>query len=307
LDVIELITTSKSPESIFEQSTIDEQYKKYARQVHPDIIGSNNAMVQLNLLRDKAVKKRDLGIWYAPTLNSPSFIDDSGDVYFSNKEILYLDNPITTHSVACYKSLAHLPEFSLGDTKGLKMYLPKSVEDKKVLYKDNVNVSKLYKTWDPAFLLGGQRWRKNFPNGLPDKHVAWIASRLYEFLIYIHKNNLVHCGLTPTSVFVCPDTHIVQVSSFYHMRKNGEGLKTISAKYQSWYPSSIFGSKKASKIIDLEMVNHLVLSILDKSSAHLEFIKWFEQVHVDINKDYPAYRELLKKIHGAPKFHKLEL
>lgn len=307
MDIEELIINAKSPESIFQESTIDEEYKKYARQVHPDLIGRDKAMVALNLLKDSAVRKRDLGIWFAPTLHNPSFIDDAGDVYLSNKDILYLDNPITKLSLEHYKSLKSLPDFSLGATAGLKMYVPKEVETKKVLYKDNVNASNLYKAWDPCFLLGGKKWRGTFPNGLPDKHVAWIASRLYEFLIYIHKNDLVHCGLVPTSVFVCPDTHIIQVSSFYHMRKHGEGLRTISAKYQSWYPSSVFGSKKANKIIDLEMLNHLVLSILDKSSAHPEFIKWFQEVHVDVKKDYPAYRELLKRIHGAPKFHTLKL
>ncbi len=61
----------------------------------------------------------------------------------------------------------------------------------------------------------------------------------------------MHCGLNPESIFIVPETHGIQICSFYHLTKIGNRIGTISGKYSNWYPQDVFKTKIATPIIDL--------------------------------------------------------
>jgi hypothetical protein len=54
-------------------------------------------------------------------------------------------------------------------------------------------------------------------------------------------------------------THGIIIPSFYHMTPLGRPLKTISGRYQHWYPASTFDKKIAQELIDIELAKKVAI------------------------------------------------
>ena len=125
----------------------------------------------------------------------------------------------------------------------------------------------------------------------------------------------VHCGINPESVFIVPETHGIIITSFYHLSLDDGRLRTISAKYQNWYPTEIFKEKRAKSIIDLELCKRTAAYLLgDKSGLGIklkkthnkDFINFLLNSHSNAFECYQAYRKMLKR-NFEEKYHHLSL
>lgn len=139
---------------------------------------------------------------------------------------------------------------------------------------------------------------------LPQIHVNWILNRMLEFSAWMSEIGIVHCGLNPDNVFIVPETHGIQVTSFYHMTKSGGKVGTISAKYQTWYPPQLFTDKIAADTIDLELSQKTAIYLLGDISGtgiklrktHLDpFIDFVINQHAGAYETLVQYKELLQK------------
>lgn len=150
---------------------------------------------------------------------------------------------------------------------------------------------------------------------LPQEHVNWVLSRLLELVALVEEAGFVHGGLNPESVFVVPETHGIQVGTFYHLAPIGTQVSTLSGRYKSWYPPRLFDDKRARPATDLELAKKIAIALLgDPSGSGVKLKKTHHAAFMDfvIRQDdvpyiaYRQYRDLLQQ-HFEKKFHILHL
>lgn len=297
------LLTAKEPEDIFTGPNLKKEYYALAKKYHPDYDSSPQAaelFKKLITLYELAQRKQKADAWGTLSFLRPSYVDDAGPI-FKRDSFVYALKDTHSSSVAKLTSL----KTALG-SKHFSRYMPE-VSSIRLFIDGTLQEGYAFKLVDKDVLLGGQKLKQKYPSGLPDKHIAWIASRLYEYAMFIEANNFVHAGLVPTNVYVGPEEHGIRVLNHYHLTQLGQKLTTISASYKNWYPSSVFGTKRADTLIDLEMIAHFAISLLDKSNANPQFVKWFQVPKLSAKQAFTEYRAMLEKVFGKPKYYPLEL
>jgi hypothetical protein len=291
IEVIEKILKSNKPSDLF-NGEWKTTYRNYSRLIHPDSCGQPNAsdaMAKLNYYKDIL----ENGIQYT---------DETGNFRIFEKKIVYkvTDNnqKLLRKSFENFKILKSKTDKT---SVGFHRYMPKSMR----LSANELIIS----LNDRAVPLTGQK--------LPQVHVNWLFSRMFEFSLWLRQNEFSHIGLNPTTVLVVPETHGIIVTSFYHMTKLNSKAKTISAKYKMWYPTTLFLKKIATPDIDLELSKKIALYLLgDKSAAgtvlkrdkdvNQKFLTFLLTKHQCDFEVYEKYRKLLKD-NFEKKFYSIDL
>lgn len=138
---------------------------------------------------------------------------------------------------------------------------------------------------------------------LPQVHVNWILNRIFEYCAYLSQIGFCHCGINPDSIFIVPETHGIQVMSFYHLTRTGNKIGTVSGKYKNWYPTETFTDKVGVSSIDIELAKRTAAYLLgDKSGSGVRFRKTHNEKFIDFlltrhNNAYQClstYRKLLE-------------
>jgi len=291
IEVIEKVLKSNKPSDLF-NGEWKTTYRSYSRLIHPDACGQPNAadaMAKMNYYKDVLE-------------NGVQYTDEAGDFRVFEKKIVYhvtdKNRKLLQKSVSNYKLLKQKTDKA---SVGFHRYLPESV----VLENDVLTIN----LKDRAVPLTGQK--------LPQHHVNWLFSRMFEISLWFRNIGYSHMGMNPTTVFVVPETHGIILTSFYHMNHLDQKAKTISARYKMWYPTNLFMKKIATQDIDLELCKKIALYLLgDRSAAgtklkrdadvHQEILTFFLTKHQCEVEDYKQYRELLSK-NFERKFYPLDL
>lgn len=291
IQAIDSILNAKKPTDLF-SGDWKTTYKKLSRLVHPDTCSdprASDAMATLNDMKDLLE-------------NGEQFTDETGDFKVFDKKIIYKvtdDNrKLIRQSFENFKILKMMKDKT---SIGFHRYIPESMR----LSKYELIISFA----DRAVPLTGQQ--------LPQIHVNWIFSRMFEFNVWLSQVGYSHMGLNPTTVFVVPETHGIIITSFYHMTKLGTKAKTISAKYKMWYPTTLFTEKIATPDVDLELTKKIAIYLLgDKSAAgtklkrdkdvNQEVLTFLLTKHNNEFSDYEKYRKLLAD-NFEKKFYPLNL
>jgi hypothetical protein len=293
IELIDKVLKSHKPSDIFNTSNDwKKEYLQYCKLIHPDTCGqskASDAMAVINHYKDVIE-------------NGIPYVDEAGPFRVFEKRVEWVitdDNrKLITKSIENYKKLMSLHDKA---AENFHRYLPESI----VLEKDKLIVN--LKDRSIPFTI----------QKLPQIHVNWIFSRMFEFVLWLRQSNYVHLGMNPTTVFVVPETHGIIIVSFYHMTPLGKKASTISAKYKMWYPTALFTKKIATPDIDLELCKKIALYLLgDRSAAgtklkmdktlNQEIINFLLTKHENIKDEYGQYRELLKK-NFEKKFYPLEM
>jgi hypothetical protein len=291
VDLIEKVLKSNKPSDIFPDDW-RKDYLRFSKLIHPDACShpkASDAMAIINHYKDVIE-------------NGTGYIDEAGAFRVFEKKIVYgvtdANRKLITKSVNNYNLLMGKHDKA---SESFHRYLPESM----VLENDKLTIN----LKDRAIPLTGLK--------LEQKHVNWLFSRMFEFVLWLRQVNYSHMGMNPTTVFVVPETHGIIIISFYHMSVLFKKAETISAKYKMWYPTSLFINKMATPDIDLELSKKIALYLLgDKSAAGtklklekdvnqelLTFLLTKHENHVD---EYKEYRKLLAK-NFEKKFYSLNL
>jgi hypothetical protein len=291
---VELITAllkSNKPSDIFPDDW-KKLYLTYSKLIHPDnckLSDASNAMAIMNHYKDLLE-------------NGTPYVDEAGPFRVFEKRIEYEVNDgnraLITKSVNNYKKLMSFHDKS---AENFQLYLPQQ------MLLENTKLTIVLK--NRAVPLTNQQ--------LPQKHVNWLFSRMFEFVLWLKQVGVSHMGLNPTTVFVVPENHGIIIISFYHLTTLNKKVDTISAKYKMWYPTNLFMNKIATGDVDLELCKKIALYLLgDKSAAGtklkmdkdvnqnmLNFLLVKHQSELD---EYKQYRDLLAK-NFEKKFYILNL
>jgi len=278
IEVINLVLKAEKPSDLF-NGEWKSTYKQYSRLIHPDTCGqpnASNAMAKMNYFKDVL----ENGIQYR---------DETGNFKVFEKKIVYQisdDNrKLIEKSVNNYRLLKSKTDKA---SVGFHRYLPESM----VMEKDSLTIN----LKDRSVPLTGQK--------LPQHHVNWLFSRMFEISLWFRNIGYSHMGLNPTTVFVVPETHGIIVISFYHMTHLDTRAETISARYKMWYPTNLFTKKIATQDIDLELSKKIALYLLgDRSAAgtklkrdkdiNQEMLNFLLTKHQNEIEYYEKYRKLL--------------
>ena len=290
-EIIEKVLKSNKPSDIF-NGDWKTTYKSYSRLIHPDACSQSNAsdaMAKMNTYKDLLE-------------NGVQYTDEAGEFRVFEKKIVYIitdkNRKLIQKSVKNYNMLKSKTDKS---SVGFHRYLPESM----VLGKNILTIH----LKDRAIPLTGQK--------LPQIHVNWMFSRMFEVVLWFRNIGYSHMGMNPTTVFVVPETHGVVLISFYHMTHLDQKADTISARYKMWYPTTLFVKKIATQDIDLELSKKIALYLLgDKSAAgtklkrnadvNQEILTFLLTKHQCEIEDYTKYREILTK-NFERKFYPLNL
>ena len=291
IEVIEKVLKSNKPQDIF-NGDWKLTYRSYSRLIHPDACRQPNAadaMAKMNYYKDLLE-------------NGVKYTDETGDFHIFEKKLVYVitdkNRKLITKSLENYRRLKSKTDKA---SVGFHRYLPESM----VLEKDSLTIN----LKDRAVPLTGQK--------LPQIHVNWLFSRMFEFCLWLRQNEISHMGMNPTTVLVVPETHGIIVTSFYHMSQIGKKAKTISAKYKMWYPTTLFSKKITTPDIDLELCKKIALYLLGDRSAAGTVLKRDKEVNQKILTflltkhqceygEYDEYRKILKE-NFERKFYPLDL
>jgi hypothetical protein len=255
-ELIALIQKATKPSDIFPDDW-KKLYRDYCKLIHPDYHPDSlaaDAMAKMNYFKDVLE-------------NGTKYTDEAGDFRVFEKKIEYeitdANRKLITKSVSNYNLLMSKHDKA---SESFHRYLPESM----LLEKDKLTIN----LKDRSVPLTGQK--------LEQKHVNWLFSRMFEFVLWLRQINYSHMGLNPTTVFVVPETHGIIVISFYHMTTLAKKAETISAKYKMWYPTTLFVEKVATPDIDLELCKKIALYLLGDRSAAGTKLKMNK---VDINQE----------------------
>jgi len=291
VEAIEKILKSKTAKDLIEKDW-NSTYRKLSALVHPDrcqLTDAAEAMARLNTYKDLLE-------------NGTTLVDEQGNFKVFEDRLIYTitdDNrDLIRKSFENFKILKSKTDKS---SVAFHRYLPESMR----LSKKELQV----RFKDRSVPLTHQE--------LPQIHVNWLFSRMFEYILWMKQIGYVHMGMNPTTVFVVPETHGVIITSFYHMTPIGQKVDTISARYKMWYPSSLFSRKTATPDIDLELSKKIALYLLGDRSAAGTFLKrnpdvnqnilnFFLTKHQNELDEYKQYRDILAK-NFEKKFYPLDL
>lgn len=284
--LIKNIMRAQSMIALFPTGHIKKQYREAIKQLHPDLCTNPKAeaaLIRLNELR----LKHEKGIVIA---------DDAGSIWAHKKAAIFRGdlNLLNTS----YQQYQNLKQVSSTAAQHFHLFLPQAMQLSDVLQAEfSFRAIPLHNLQ------------------LPQEHVNWVLSRLLEITAWFAQEGFVHGGINPRSVFILPETHGIVLTSFYHMKRLGDRLSSISAAYKNWYPKQVFTEKRALPLIDLECCKRTAVYLLgDKSGlgvklkkTHLtDYINFLLDRHENAYTCYDEYRHLLQR-HFEPRFIPLQL
>lgn len=288
-DLINKIENSVKIEDVLDIHNFKDEFNAIIKQIHPDICSLSGA--------GDAVSK--MNSWKLKMENGELFKDDVGEFTTNGYWVKYKDvtNPMIKWSFENYMNFMGL---STSADKQFQKYLPLSME----LSSDELTIN-FDKRAIPLSSI----------DTLPQEHVNWVLNRLFEYCSYLDSIGWVHCGLTPDNVFNVPETHGIQITSFYHLTRKGRKIKTISGKYSNWYPQSVFNDKQAINLIDIEMSKKIAIWLLgDKSGVGIKLKKTHNENFINFVSKHNTipfetmneYKTLLKA-NWKSEFHNLNI
>lgn len=271
--LIDSILQAQSLLALFKTTDYKSVYREAVKLLHPDLCylpAAADALIRLNELRLQYEKGRVI-------------TDDAGSIWSKDETVIFRgDSHLLEKS---YRNLLQLKHLRGEAASHFQHYLPTHV--------------RLSNTIEAQF---SHRALPLYGLQLPQEHVNWILSRLLEVVAWLAEEGFVHGGINPKSVFIVPETHGIILTSFYHMTREGERLRTVSAAYKNWYPASIFTDKRATSLIDIECCKRTAAYLLGDPSGlgirlqktHLPpFIDFLLDHHTHPYDCYREYRKLL--------------
>jgi len=289
--IIELIINAKSYVDVFENlDNYDITFTEYIKLIHPDLCklpNANDATVKLNKFKTDIEKGK-------------VYKDDAGIVtYFPFYCIMEGNSDLLRKSLSNYQMLL---KFNSTDDLHFHKYLPKEMK----MENDKLKISFEHRAVPLSSI-----------KILPQEHVNWVLSRLLEIIGWLEQKGYCHAGINLDSVYIVPETHGIILTSFYHLTKEGQNLKTISGRYKSFYPHVVFIQKTAGSFIDIELSKRVAAFLLGDTSGNgtvlrkthnIDFINFL--LTYDVKKSsfhiFKEYRNMLQK-NFEKKFHKLNI
>ena len=307
------------------------KYKQLAKEWHPDSNKNPKAVdvfQKITELYNKALELLEQGTWEKTNyvlisknngkkiaLNYDTVFDfELGTCYVTKTKIVYIldsdKKKYFDNALVRIKSLKYADR-KMEDT--LKRCMPKIYQTFQTNSGKYVIV--LDKTEDVYPL---KSVFECFGNKIPDRHVAWIISRLCNLTCFLKYNGIVHNGININNVFVSPQYHsILLLGGWWYTTKEKEKMIGTTKDIFSIMSVVTKGDKKSSYLTDLESVKLLGRQLLGEpncrklvldSAIPKAFINFLiSGSGDDAFKEYDKWDKALIDSYGERKFVKMEV
>jgi hypothetical protein len=290
-DIIKKIMSAHHLGEILDVKTLHTEYKTIVKLIHPDICKHPDATTAISRLNELKAQYED----------GKTFKDHVCKIVSNGYWVRYEgDKDAKVHM---FRSLGNWAILDKMKHAHFSKYIPQAL----VASSEPDQYNLVFNTTQRIVPLTGLK--------LPQEHVNWILSRLLEFCAWLAQNGYAHLGITPETVFICPETHGIIIGSFYHMTPIGQKVTTIAGPYRNWYPTKLLKDKIALNGYDAEMCKRLAVYLLGEKSGigvklmkthSKEFINFITTSHENCYLAFSEYRKLLST-HFPSKFHILNI
>lgn len=109
--------------------------------------------------------------------------------------------------------------------------------------------------------------QRAYPRGVDAHALAWMASRLFEVLAWVHRQGVVHGAVLPGHVLIHPATHgMVLVDWCYAVldwraQAGGPHLEAVIRASRRWYPPEVFRREPATPALDLYLAARTLVAL----------------------------------------------
>lgn len=304
-----------------------EVYKRLALKYHPDKNPdklSGQAFAHIKNLYDEVLILIEKGTWEVPGVLE--FTDELNRKYKLNYRKkhafelgqMYVNNSLIAYNVEAKHQLLFINaihRMTVLDYKSDNMkaemsrYFPVIKANMKL--SDGSYMLILEKTPDVLLLKDVLDYynRTSYPE-FWDKHVAWMQSRLYNIMCYLHLYGIVHNAISEETVFISPEFHsICLFGGWWYAVKEDTKMISVPAKLYNLIPPAVKASKMASYTTDMELSRALSRECLKKVTAPVAFTNWLKFSSGEVPaKEFKTWQEkVLIDSYGKRKFIELKL
>lgn len=300
-----------------DKDTVKTEYRQMAREYHPDVCtlpNANKVFAKLNELHDAAEALLEKGEWEVSNLFEikdntgrkystrylKSFAFELGTAYIADQSLTYLFDKEHTafyeNAVAQIKALRYA---SANMEKEFARLLPK------IKYTFKTNDGRycliLNKTPD-VFLLSDVL--DYYKGHIPDRHVAWIISRLCNLCCYFDYSGISHNGLVLQNCLISPQYHsILPLGGWWYARPQGEKLLGVPKAVYDVMPIKAKSDKIAAIGTDLEAAKLIGRQISDMGTTPAAVKEFLEAGASSKAKgEFSKWNATLDKAYGERKF-----
>lgn len=280
----EEIISAKSCGDLFsknDKQTVVAEYRELAKAFHPDVCSLPNAtdiFAKVNDLYNTALQLIADGKW--ETSNSIQLQDVSGKkylvrflktapfelgtMYISDNALVYVFD--AHHSKYYENAVSQIQTLHYADgamEAEMSRFLPSIRANFETT--DGNRALILRKTPDAFLLSDVQRY---FGGKIPDRHTAWIISRLCNLCCYFEFSGIAHNGLTVENCLISPEFHtVLPLGGWWYAQKQGQPLIGVPRSIYDIMPIKAKSDKISSCQTDLEAVKQIGRQLIDKDTA----------------------------------------
>lgn len=318
---IDKILNSKRPIDLYDRNTsnLEKEYKRLVKIFHPDINNHPKASICLIKITEMYNKAKN-GCWEGKNFikinqtNGDILIIDYlelktfelGIFYITKNNIIYLIE--NKHKKFYDQMNMNINSFRFHNDKmksEMQKYLPKIEKTFETV--DGYLGVMISKDSDLILL---KDVYNHFNKEIPDRHVAWVMTSIYNTICYFEWLGLVHNGITLDNCFISPKNHYISIfGGWWYSVKQGEKMIGVSKEIFDIMPPNIKHTKNALTQTDLESVRNIGRILLGyDSKAPKEILNWVNGVSSeDAVEDYKKWEQTLLNGYGKRTFIEMNL
>lgn len=319
------------PELLFNRLLVKKEYRELARFWHPDISKdsqSSKVFAHIGILYTEALKKLKEDSWIIPGIKE--FVSVSGTRYrvkYRYNQKFELGNIYVSDTVLIYEIENQYEDLFKSGVKFIKSFVfpNPTMESKMKMLLPNIkqefktsthSVLVLSKTVDLVPLRCFHTYSKK---NIDPKHVAWVISRLHNFLCYFQWASIYHNDISIDNCLVSLEHHsLVLTGGWWYAKRQGEKIKKVSKRTYSFMTQEMKDTKKPNSNLDFELVRSIGRELLgDETGTTLLMNKSIPKVVLnwlklpqtgDAYKDFDIWQnKVLVKAWGKREFIKLDV
>ena len=116
--------------------------------------------------------------------------------------------------------------------------------------------------WAGGFRHTFEAVRDAYPQGIPPRASIWAWRRILEVLSFIHHSGMAHGAILPSHLLIQKNDHGVRLVGYSAAGRLGETLRTVSARFDSFYPQPAPGFLSLTPQLDLAMSARCIAFLL---------------------------------------------
>jgi serine/threonine protein kinase len=181
-----------------------------------------------------------------------------------------MDNDLIENEARILKQLRDVPKY-----QDFHSYYPDLLES--VSYVDQADKkmrkANIFREYYELYSL--TEVKKQYPNGLDPKDMAWIYRRLLVATGFSNKNQIINGAILPPFIFIQPENHGLVLTEWSYAVADplitDERISAINQAYRQWYPQEVFNKEIPTPSIDILMGARSMIDLLggDPSSGNL--------------------------------------